>query len=333
MDIEELQRLHASTAAVPHNAPRNDEIDLRELASAIWQGKWLIIFITAMFSVASVFYALSVPDEYKSTVILTPASTANSSSLSSLSGQFGGLASLAGISLGGGGGDDKVIIATKIIKTWGFLEKFIEDNKLEVKVFAVKSWNRATNSLVINSDIYDEANNEWLREFDAAKGQRPEPSSWELFKKINDRVSISQDKTTGLISISVEYYSPYIAKEWTDKLLKAINGHIQKQDRDEAIRSIEYLKEKIQETNVSDMQSVFYQLIEEQTKTLMLAEVSDEYVFKTLSPARVEEEKSKPKRALISIFGFLFGGILSVLMVLIHFFISNNKTQSIKSKL
>ena len=39
--------------------------------------------------------------------------------------------------------------------------------------------------------------------------------------------------------------------------MKAINAHIQKQDREEATKSITYLNEKIQETNVADMQAVF----------------------------------------------------------------------------
>jgi len=304
----------------------DDEIDLRELWSAIWKGKWLIIILTALFSMFSVLYALSVADEYKSTVLLAPASSSSSSSLSKLAGKFGGLASLAGINLGAGGRDDKSVIATEIIKTWGFLETFIKKNNIEVEVFAVEGWNRANNELLINSEIYDLSNKKWVREFDASKGQKAEPSSWELYEKITDRIHISKDDSNDLTSLSVEHYSPIIAKEWTDKLVKAINAHIQKQDRDEAIKSIEYLNAKINETDIADMQTVFYQLIEEQTKTLMLAEVSDEYVFKTLSPAKVSEEKSKPKRAFIAIFGFLLGGILSVIIVLIRHFSSITKT-------
>ncbi|HAS3560826.1 TPA: LPS chain length-determining protein [Vibrio cholerae] len=44
----------------PHYAyPANDEIDLRELFSALWQGKWLIIMTTLLFSVAAIGYALT----------------------------------------------------------------------------------------------------------------------------------------------------------------------------------------------------------------------------------------------------------------------------------
>jgi uncharacterized protein involved in exopolysaccharide biosynthesis len=306
-------------------ATQDDEIDLRELARAIWQGKWLIICITAIFSVASVFYALSIPDEYKSTVLLAPASSSGGSGLSKLAGQYGGLASLAGINLGGGGGDDKVAIAMEIMKTWGFQESFIEQNNLQVALFAATGWNRANNKLIINTDLYDETTNKWVREFNPAKGQKAEPSSWELYKELKDRISISQDKASGLISLSVEYYSPELAMQWAEKLVKAINASLKKRDRDEAKKSIQYLQEKIQETNVSDMQSVFYQLIEEQTKTLMLAEVSDEYVFKTLSPAKVAEQKSKPKRELIVILGLMLGGILSIICVLIRYYSLSNK--------
>ncbi len=44
----------------PHYAyPANDEIDLKELFSALWQGKWLIIMTTLLFSVTAIGYALN----------------------------------------------------------------------------------------------------------------------------------------------------------------------------------------------------------------------------------------------------------------------------------
>ena len=51
----------------------DDEIDLRELFSVLWAGKVKIIAITAVFAVASVIYALSVPNQYKASALLAPA--------------------------------------------------------------------------------------------------------------------------------------------------------------------------------------------------------------------------------------------------------------------
>ncbi|MBY7971801.1 LPS chain length-determining protein [Vibrio fluvialis] len=39
--------------------PANDEIDLKELFAALWQGKWLIIITTLLLSVAAIGYALT----------------------------------------------------------------------------------------------------------------------------------------------------------------------------------------------------------------------------------------------------------------------------------
>ncbi|KZY46035.1 hypothetical protein A3732_08355 [Oleiphilus sp. HI0050] len=300
-----------------------EEVSLSELFSAVWGKRWVVIFITSVFTGASLFYALNLPNQYQATAILAPASSSSSSSLSKMTGQLGGLASLAGINIGRGGGDEKTLIALEVIKAWDFLEKFIENNELQVEVFAAKGWSRSTNSLIIEPSLYDINAKEWVREFDATTGKEAKPSSWELFLKLRDKVTVKTDKTSGLVSLSVEHYSPYIAKSWVDLLVAAVNLHVQQRDRRAAIRNIEYLKSKINETKVSEMQTVFYQLIEEQTKKLMLAEVSDGYVFDVISPAKIPEEKSKPRRGVIVILATLVGGVFSVLFVLFRFFYSN----------
>ena len=68
------------------------------------------------------------------------------------------------------------------------------------------------------------------------------------------------------------------------------------------------------------METVFYQLIEEQTKNMMLTMVKKEYVFKTIDPAQVPDTKARPKRALIVVLGTMLGGVLSLFIVLIRYF-------------
>ncbi|WP_293752060.1 Wzz/FepE/Etk N-terminal domain-containing protein [uncultured Paraglaciecola sp.] len=318
MSKTQIPQLQTSVQSQTHS--QDDAIDLRELANAIWKGKLLILGVTLVFVLGSVFYALLIPNEYKSTAILSPASTSSSSSLSNLAGRFGGLASLAGVNLGGASGGNKTTIAIALIKTWGFLETFIKNNQLEVEVFATKGWSKTNNKLLIDKTLYDEENTKWVLGGGGEAGVLG-PTSWELFGHIKDRINISQNLNTGLITLSVEHYSPFVAKKWVDLLIIAINQHMQLQDRVEALNSIEYLKEQINKTNISEMRTIFYQLIEEQTKTLMLAEISSEYVFKTLSPSKIAEQKSKPKRALIVVLGLIFGLVFSMVVVLVRFFI------------
>ena len=67
----------------------------------------------------------------------------------------------------------------------------------------------------------------------------------------------------------------------------------------DATRNITYLKAQLEKTPVADMQKVFYQLIEDQTKnTDVDRSESRVRVSKTLDPAVVAEEKSKTQTSL-----------------------------------
>ena len=292
----------------------DDEIDLRELFSVLWAGKKLIVGITAIFALVAVFYALSIPNQYRATAIVSPAQDSGGG-LSGALGQLGGLASLAGVSIGGGESSEAQV-AQEIMRSRGFIEEFISENNLAVEVFAAEGWDMASNQLDINSDLYDIGSSQWVRDIPAGKALIP--SGWELFEKFSDMFSVSEDKKTGMVSISVEYFSPQLAKEWVDRLVIGINQHMQSRKLEKVNINIQYLEAQIQKTSIAEMREVFYTIIEEQIKSKMLAEASPEYAFVTVSPAMVPEEKSQPKRALICILGTLLGGMLSVLWVLVR---------------
>ena len=298
---------------VQNDSQYDDEIDLRELFGVLWAGKVKIIAITAMFAVASVIYALSVPNQYKATALLAPAQS-DGGGLSGALGQLGGLASLAGVSLGGGESGEAQI-AQEIMKSWSYIEGFIADNNIAVEVYAAEGWNKGSNTLEINNDAYDVGTSKWLLEDES--GAIGAPSSWQLFESFSEMLSVSEDKKSGLVSVSIEYYSPQIAKQWVDMYVESINRFMQQRQVDKVTRNINYLQEQIEKTAIAEMQEVFYTIIEEQTKNKMLAEASPDYVFVAVGPSMVPELKSQPKRALICILGTLLGGMLSVLMVLI----------------
>jgi LPS O-antigen subunit length determinant protein (WzzB/FepE family) len=294
------------------NDQYDDEIDLRELFMVLWAGKIKIVAITAVFAVASVIYALSVPNQYKATALLAPAQSSGGG-LSGALGQLGGLASLAGVSIGGGESSEAQI-AQEIMKSWNFIEAFIADNDLAVELFAAEGWRKGSNELKINNDVYDSQNKQWLLENES--GVVGPPSSWNLFETFSERLAVSEDKKSGLVSVSIEYYSPQIAKQWLDMYVSAVNAHMQQRQVDKVTNNINYLQAQIEKTSIAEMREVFYTIIEEQTKNKMVAEASPEYAFVAVSPSMVPEEKSQPKRALICILGTLLGGMLSVLLVL-----------------
>jgi uncharacterized protein involved in exopolysaccharide biosynthesis len=298
----------------------DDEIDLRELFSVIWQGKYLIIAITAIFAIGAVIFAIKQPNIYKSEALLTPADTEQAGGgLAALAGQFGGLASMAGINLGGGGGDDKTQLAIEVIKSRQFTSNFIQKHDILADVMAAENWDMANNKVIYEADDYLVETKEWIREVDAPF--KPKPSMQEAYVEFNKIIAVNAAKDTGMVTISIEHVSPSVAQQWVTWLVEDINKVMKERDVLEAIRSTEFLNKQIALTNVADIRSMLYKLIEEQAKTIMFAEVRDEYVFKTIDPALIPEEKSKPKRALICVLGTLLGGLLGVMLVLIRYFV------------
>ena len=317
-----IQLLQQQQLLLQNTQNQVDEIDLAELLRAIWAGKFTIIIISMIFSVASVFFALSKPDIYKASAILAPASSeGGAGGLGALAG-LGGLASMAGINLGGGGGD-KTALALEILKSRSFIENFINKHDLVVPLMASKKWVMASDTLILNEEIYDKTADRWIREVKAPK--KPEPSSWEAYTEFLQLVTVSQDKTTSMVNIDIDFYSPTLAKQWLTWLVEDINEYMREQDQVEAKASIDYLTNQLGNIKVTTMETVFYQLIEEQTKNMMLTMVKKEYVLKTIDPAQVPDTKAKPKRALIVVLGTMLGGMLSVLIVLIRYFSRKDK--------
>jgi uncharacterized protein involved in exopolysaccharide biosynthesis len=301
------------------NVVNPDEIDFRELFAAIRAGKWIIIGTTFVFLVAAVIYALILPNIYKSDVILAP--TTENSGLK-VPDQLGGLAALAGVNIGNGVGD-KTVLALEILKSREFLGRFITENDLFIPIIAAKGWDRANDKLIIDADIYNESTKEWVR--DVEEPFKPKPSVLETIEEFDESYSVSKDKESGIVTLSVQHYSPFLAKQMADKLVIAINEDMRQRELNEAEKSIEYLNQKIADTNLSDVRTMLFSLIEEQTKVVMLANVREEYVFKTVDRAVVAEKKSKPARALICIVAMMLGFMLSTLVVLVRYFKKSNQ--------
>jgi uncharacterized protein involved in exopolysaccharide biosynthesis len=304
-NLQQQSTLQQNTAA---------SLDLIELWLVLWNKKWLIIVLSIIACSAILAYSLTLPNMYKSTVLLSPQKQQEGGSLSSLAGQFGGLASVAGINLGGSGDDTAVYL--EVIKSKDFLYKFIEQNNVKVNLFAVKEWHKETEQLVLDDTLYN--NGQWL--MDPVSQQSLEPTLYKTYERFLKKLTVQQDKVTGLVKIAFEHIDPNVSKQYVENIVASINESVREREIAENKESIKYLNEQLSKTSVAEMKNVFYTIIEEQTKAMLLAEVRKEFAFKVIESPIVEEQKSSPNRALICIFGAVFS-IFSICLVLllIHF--------------
>jgi len=262
-----------------------DSIDLLALWRVLTHYRRVLlgVFLLGML-LASGFAFLTMPI-YRAELVMAPVVEEKGSGLSSLAGQFGGLASLAGVDLGSGGKDVDKVLAT--LRSRAFLVPFLEQEKI---------------APLLSQGIGGEA-----------------PSQLDAYKTfVEDILDIRKDSKTGLVTLAVEWRDPAQTARWANALVARLNEHQRQTAIREAQQSIDYLNQQLTETSVVDMQQAIYRLIESQTRVIMLANVKKEYAMQVIDPALAPEKRLRPQRTLILVLGAVlsvFAGMLIVFLL------------------
>ena len=296
----------------------DSEIDLRELFHVLFRGKWIIVSVTAFASIIGVIYSLSLPNIYTSKAILVPVNA--SSGISRAFAGYSSLAGLAGINLPSESDEGNSIKAIQKIGSLSFFENNILTNIYLPDLMAVKDWNSKTNTLTYERSIYDAKSNIWIN---SNQGIPSAQESYIIFK--SNHLSLSEEKKSGFITLSITHQSPFVAKQWAELVVNEVNSFYRQKDKSESEKAVSYLNQQISVTALSEIKQVLAQLLQEETKKLALIEANESYVFEYIDPPAVMEKKSGPKRAIICSLLSIFGAIIGVILVLLRYYTNNKK--------
>lgn len=214
------------------------EIDLIELAQAIWKERRFLLKVCGIAAVIGLIIAFSVPKEYMTTVKLAPETEDASKKMSGL----GGLAAMAGINLGAAAGADAISpdlypdvvqstpfllelfpveIKDKKGKFSGTLYEYMDDHQRSPWWgYIVKLPFQALQGVVsLFSDEESNANGE-LNPFHLTVDQE------DVVRALKDRISASVDKKTLVITVSVQMQDPVVSAELTKVVLEKLQNYI-----------------------------------------------------------------------------------------------------------
>ncbi len=297
---------------------QEDEINLLELWGIIWKGKWFIMGLTLISTLAAVFISLYVlPITYKSNAVLQPTETGNNS-LSGLSSFVGSLPISMG--LPGAGKSNNII---NYLNSRTFKMKLIKDNNLLQRFY---------------KDIWDEKNEKWMvQDPDAI------PTVIGSLGRLEGVFSVKQNSTTSLIIISwvdkdpeftstiltdvIEKLSYYLENEYESDAKKErlfIEAQLSKAEKElehweKQVPSQQLILSKIQRENLT-AQTVYTEL-RKQLELAKISEVKEIVRFKVLDKPYIPEKRFKPKRKQICLLTMVASCFFSVFMVIsINFF-------------
>jgi len=275
---DDRQRQVVYLVQPPQASGELDAIDLMQVAQIIWAKRAWIALFTLLVTASSVAYVLTATQWFRAQAVLIQRDAASGSRLASQLSQLGGLASLAGLSLGSSNTQEPL----GTLKSWGFANRFILSNQLVEELSAPKP-----------VPVED------------ADRQKHITKLVDRFRR--SVLSISEDRKSGLITVAIRWKDPVIAANWANKIADQINDELRARTLEESTRNIEYLQAQLKTTGAVSLQQAIGSLLETEMQNLMLAQGTDEYAFRVIDRAQPPARPVKPRRTAFVLAAFIFG--------------------------
>ena len=214
----------------PHQIPESDEIDLVALLQKVWHGRKIALITSGVFALMGIVFVLGSANVYTATTTFIP-----KGQTSSAGGSLSGIASLAGINLGGISGSDSEIppsMYPMVLNSIPFQEKIlalsvsINGNKILLKEHLLHQMTYTDSNYLNFLTLFKKytiglpalIKGALFAKINAlpSYGEMPiiKRLSYEdeqLFNYLKELVTIDVDKKEGFITLSVQDKDPQVA--------------------------------------------------------------------------------------------------------------------------
>ena len=293
----------------------DDEIDLRELFSALWRGKFLIMLCMIAAIVLASFYLRSAERKYTVTYVFTPVVSDDSApNLSSL----GSLASLAGVSLPSSSSGD--------FKTFQYLLKSEEvsafvltDEALVQEIFA-DEWDAESASY---QRPPDGQYTPYIRSLKllltgAMQSAYVEPNAARLSDWMKDAFTASEDRDTGFLTLSSETTSPNMMLELMERVTMETDRLLKERYIQTSKKTVGFYEQQLSKARAREHREALAKLIAQEDQKLMLASKGSFFVAKPLTSPSVSLHPTSPKASLVLALSVVLGVFFGAALVLIR---------------
>mgnify|MGYP001119288135 CR=1 FL=1 len=287
----------------PSNSSEEITVDIKELVGLLWGGRKLIISVTSVIAVCTMFYALSLTNHYISNTTLSMMESEKSATMPGL----GGLVSFAGISMSSETSKGAMIVNT--INSRSFFKHLLSFDDVLPSIMAAKSYDSETKKLVFDPDIYDATNKEWLE---------GEPNYLKAYPVYRGIINIDFQEVRNILYLEAEHISPVFAQEFLTLIIREADDHIRKLDVKRANEAIAYLTAQLATTALTEMRNSITGLMRRQLEQQMRGGINSNFVINVIDPPYIPIYKSKPSRSFICLLGVFFGLVIGILWVVVR---------------
>lgn len=278
----------------------DDEIRLSEYLAVLKRARWRVAAFVIACTIGATLTGFLLPRKYTAVIVVSPVTNASGGGrlggLSSMVSQLGGLASLAGISLGE---DTQRAETLEVLESSALTERYIAQNDLLPVLFR-KQW--------------DPQRRRWN-----VSSPRKMPTLWKADQLFDKQVRrITTDAKSGIVTMKITWTNPSQAAAWANGLVAMTNDYLRSNAIAEAERNIAYLNEQAEKTNLVQVREAIYAILQTEINKEMLARGTQEYALKVLDPAQPPERPSSLSHTLWLLLGLLGSTGLALVSVFLR---------------
>ena len=294
---------------------QDDEIDLRELFAALWDGKLLIFIVTCAVFLFSSAYLHVAERSYTVSVTLRP--TEEQSSAGGNLGGLGGLASLAGVQLPSGG-TTEFITFQAMLKSQEVASRLFADENLIQRLFAGE-WDESRKSFLQPITTLGNVKR-MLKPLLTGEGQSAyiAPNAARLAKTLAEDLSVSEDKTSGMLKLSMESAKPKLASDLMLALIRETDGFLKERFVISGSDALRFYQQKISKARSREHREALAKLIATEEQKLMLATREGPFVVEIMMGPDQSLRPTSPKSSLVLALGLVLGLFLGAAVVLLR---------------
>ena len=295
-----------------------DTFDFTELVNRFWLQKNYLIFFTAIISIFSLIYVLSLPTVYSSNALLKvvdESSQIGSSGFSGLTSSYSRIASVAGVSLPSESADKaNLVIAT--IKSRDFLLHLLTFSGVLSNFIAIESYDLKTSKINYDINLYDQKQDSW---------PNGRPSFYDIYKLYTETLIVSQDQNTKFLYIEFTSRSPEFSHDFISLIINEINAKIRNKNIEESSMSLSFLNTAMNEAKSLDVKNSLSFLMQSQIKVQMLANARKDYIVEPVDSPFIPDRKSGPAILEFITLSTLAGLLIILFFVSVKFYFYDKK--------
>ena len=265
-----------------------EEINLLDYWRVIWKRKILIISVIFLITLISVIISINAIEIYQTTAIISPLrEEKGGGGMSLLSQQFGGLGSIAGISLPSSKSSTEIM-------------NLLNSNMIREKM--IRKYNLLP---VLFSEKWDKEKKEWIN--------KP-PTMWDGIRSLSSRIKVTNNIKADTITVSAEFHNPEITVILVDDLLSTLTEHMSNESKKSALIKRRYLEDQLRSTSDPIIRQKIYNLISQQVETAMMSEMNEYFAYKVIDPPRVPDRRIRPNKRKTVVLSFIVSSFIGVFL-------------------